>query len=58
MKKCLTICTENGKMIYEKIKTGGSCMYKSAKELIKGEVTPELELQIYYSVKNGIEVYK
>ena len=33
-------------------------MYKSAKELIKGEVTPELELQIYYSVKNGIEVYK
>ena len=46
MKKCLTICTENGKMIYEKIKTGGSCMYKSAKELIKGEVTPELELNI------------
>lgn len=33
-------------------------MYKSAKELIKGEVTPELELQIYHSVKNGIEVYK
>lgn len=33
-------------------------MYRSAKELLKGEITPDLELQIYNSVKNGLEVYK
>ncbi|CDE14935.1 putative uncharacterized protein [Clostridium sp. CAG:470] len=33
-------------------------MYKNAKELIEKEITTDLEIQIYKSIKNGIEVYK
>lgn len=33
-------------------------MYDNAKELIQGEVDYELKRQIYYSISNGVEIFK
>ena len=33
-------------------------MYNNAKELIQGEVDYELKKQIYYSISNGVEIFK
>lgn len=44
-------------MIYEK-QIGGNVMYNSAKELIENEIDYELKKQIYYSISNGVEIFK
>lgn len=44
-------------MIYEK-QIGGDVMYNSAKELIENEIDYELKKQIYYSISNGVEIFK
>lgn len=39
-------------------KNGEMIMYNNVKELIQGEVDYELKRQIYYSISNGIEIFK
>lgn len=39
-------------------KNGEMIMYDNAKELIQGEVDYELKRQIYYSISNGVEIFK
>ena len=39
-------------------KNGEMIMYNNAKELIQGEVDYELKRQIYYSISNGVEIFK
>ena len=57
MQNYLTKNNKNGNMIYEK-QIGGDVMYNSAKELIENEIDYELKKQIYYSISNGVEIFK
>lgn len=45
-------------MVYKKTKQGVMSLYTNAKKLIQEQIDYEFKKQIYYSIMNGVEIFK